>query len=242
MINIIILTIVIILLLIFAIYFGYPIYHSLEVSKVIQQASSPYEQHPSDPKMKILVAGDSTGVGTGAKIPMDSTAGRLGQDFPQADIKNISENGLKMEGLSKKLEILGSDHYDLILIQIGANDVTGLTGMNKVNTDLSLILDQAENHADRVIILTSGNIGNSPVFKAPLSYYISQRTLNLRKIFISEVAKRPKVNYVDLFQNANADIFLTDIHRYYAADLFHPSSDGYGLWYQAIQKVLRENK
>ncbi len=49
-----------------------------------------YEQHPDKPSMRILIAGDSTGVGIGAKVPRNTIAGRLGRDFPHADITNIS--------------------------------------------------------------------------------------------------------------------------------------------------------
>ncbi len=195
----------------------------------IQNNAVPYEQHPDNPTMKILVAGDSTGVGTGAKSSKDSIAGRLGKDFPSADIRNISKNGITTEELRKKLDRLAEGQYDLIVVQIGANDVTKFTSKEKVAREIKLVLDYAGAHATSVILLTAGNMGLSPVFRAPFSNYITSRTLMVREIFQSEASVRPSVTYIDLFKEVEDDTFSKDIDKYYADDLFHPSSDGYGV-------------
>lgn len=78
-------------------YYIYPIVKAIKISKEVQKNIVAYEQHPLSPKMRILVAGDSTGVGTGADSPDDSIAGRIGSDYPEADIVNISENGITLE-------------------------------------------------------------------------------------------------------------------------------------------------
>jgi len=41
-----------------------------------------------------------------------------------------------------------------------------------------------------------------------------------------------------LFKVAEEDIFLTDVDKYYASDYFHPSGDGYGIWYKDIKNKL----
>jgi len=237
-----ILTIILVLLIGCFIYYAYPIWRAVKVSLKIQESAVPYEQHPEDANMKILVAGDSTGVGTGAGEGQFSTAGRLGRDYPKADIINISENGLRLEGLARKLEKLSSDSkYDLILMQIGANDITGLTSLKAIEERLSAVLNYATTHSSEVIVVTSGNIGLSKVFRAPLSTFISRRTLKVRNSYMEKIGMYSSVNYVDLFKDAEHDIFITDVEKYYAKDLFHPSKDGYGIWYEEIKKVLDKN-
>lgn len=220
-------------------YFLYPIYRAIQISLGIQEKAVAYQQFPDNPTMKILVAGDSTGVGTGASSPEESIAGRIGKDFPNASLRNISENGITTEELREKLERLDNSMYDLIVIQIGANDVTKFTPKTKIAREIKLVLGYAETHASSVILLTAGNMGLSPVFKAPFSNYITARTLVVREIFQSEAAARPSVTYIDLFKEAEDDTFSKDIDKYYADDLFHPSSEGYGVWYQDIQSILR---
>jgi lysophospholipase L1-like esterase len=215
-----------------------PIRRSLAVSKVIQHDAVPYEQHPPHPSMYVLVTGDSTAVGTGALEPKLSTAGLLGSQFPTADITNVSQNGLKLEGLEVKLAALPRDRYDLILMQIGANDAVGFTPQNKIAAELDSVLARAEQLSPRTVLITSGDIGLAPVFKWPLSEIMDARTRTVRKIFIAEAAKYPTVHYVDLFKEAKNEPFTTNIPKYYAADLFHPTAAGYALWYQQFAPAL----
>src|SRR5665213_3447970 len=67
--------------------YSYAIIHQASVvgHRIAAQAV-PYEQHPPNPAMYILVMGDSTAVGTGAATNTESIAGRLGARYPQADI------------------------------------------------------------------------------------------------------------------------------------------------------------
>lgn len=55
-------------------------------------------------------------------------------------------------------------------------------------------------------------------------------------------AKQYNVTYIDLYEERNKDEFLKDPKKYFAKDMFHPSSDGYGLWYKKFKETLKENK
>lgn len=230
---------IIVLLALLVVYFGYPLYRATRISKQIESRTTAYEQRRADPSMRILVAGDSTGVGTGAERSEDSIAGRIGNDIPEADITNISENGLMLAGLRKHLTELPDEvRYDLILLQIGANDVVGIGSLAYVEQELQTVLDEAEAHADQIIVMTAGNIGLSPVFRWPSSRYISHRTRIVREIFLQEASERSSVTYIDLYKPAGEEVFNTDVPRYYAADRFHPSGEGYGVWYGSVQPKL----
>lgn len=229
--------IAIFLLLIVTAYLVFPIVKAL-MNHMTMAETKPYEQQGS--AIKILVAGDSTGVGTGASDSKDSIAGRTGQELPEASITNISENGLTLSELSKKLAAHSESGYDLVVLQIGANDVVGMTSMKNVAAELNRVLDQAEEKSNKVMVLTAGNIGLCPIFRWPLSALITARTLSVRKIFMNAAGSRENVEYVDLFENAKDDVFNTDIPKYYAKDRFHPSSDGYGVWFLKVRPVLKQ--
>lgn len=233
--------IILILILAVVVYLGLPLYRAIKLSKVIEETAVRYEQHPNNSTMHILVTGDSTVVGTGAGNPASSTAGRLGHDFPQSDVTNLSENGLKIEGLQTKLNAITDKHFGLIVIQIGANDVVGMTSLSKIESGISGILDFATAHGDKVVVLTSGNIGLSPTFKFPISWLMTRRSLAVRAIYMKQVADRASthdIHYVDLFKDKEHDIFNTDINKYYAIDRFHPSADGYAVWYEGIKNAM----
>lgn len=219
-------------------YLGYPILRAVQASKQLMKDAQPYEQHPESPSTRILVAGDSTAYGTGAADSRDSVAGRLGQLYTDAEIVNLSQNGLKLEGLKQKLASHKEDHYELIVLQIGANDIVGFTPLSSIRTELRDVLEQATLLGDTVIVITSGNIGLSPVFRAPLSNLLSARTRTVRSIFIDEISKYSSIRYVDLYKEREVEPFNKDIPLYYAPDLFHPSGAGYGLWFEEIKLVL----
>lgn len=219
------------------IFYAYPFYRANKISAQLEERTTPYEQSPANPNMKILIAGDSTGVGTGATEARDSTAGLIGSLYPNAAITNISVNGLKLEGLEQKLGGT-TDTYDLIVLQIGANDIVRLTSFKNIEQRFESVLTLAEGRADDVLILTSGNIGSSPIFKWPLSALMEYRTKKVREIFMSKISTRPNVAYVDLFKERKDDEFAKDPQKYYAADNFHPSSNGYALWFEKMKTVL----
>ena len=84
---------------------------------------TPYEQLGGGAG-RILVIGDSTGYGTGAAHATDSIAGRLGTDYSAYAITNDSVNGRQIIGAAKVVAGLpDNDRYDLVLLQIGANDL-----------------------------------------------------------------------------------------------------------------------
>ncbi len=222
----------------YLLFLAYPIYQAIERSKEIIADTVGFEQHPLLSTSTILVAGDSTAWGVGAKNNRESTAGRLGQQFPQATIINLGKSGARLKDLLCILNKQRSHHYNLILLQIGANDITNLTTYQTIETQISEILYLCHQMSNKTILLTAGNIGHSPVFRWPLSILMTHRTLKVRAIFMSEVAKYSTISYVDLINDLKNESLEADIEKYYAADLFHLTGAGYGAWYYYIQKKL----
>ena len=224
-------------------YFAYEwhrISASIRISRVLIAKAIPYEQHPQNSQMRILVAGDSTAVGIGAATSEQSIAGKLGARYPSADIENVSKSGRTLEGLQEALSthLSATSSYNIILLQIGANDVTGLTSKGHIRFRLDGVLSLATSHTKQLFVMTAGNVGLSPVFGFPLRLLFTQRSLMVRSVFMTEVAKYTNATYLDLYKSKENDPFTQDIPRYYAADLFHPSGEGYGLWYEELQKVI----
>lgn len=230
--------IVFLIIVIYSLFLVYHIYQSIEISEKIIAHSVAYTQHPADPDQYILVAGDSTAVGVGAVNPQESVAGRLGQQFPQADIINLGQSGATLKDVLALLQAQKGKHYDLIVLQIGANDITHFTPYPKIKEEISEILFLCNEMSFRTILLTSGDVGRSRAFHWPLSSFLTTRTLNVRHIFMEESSKYKTVSYIDLFRDKKDDPLEKDLKKYYAPDLFHLTGEGYGAWYVQIQKQL----
>ncbi len=222
----------------YIIFLAYPIYQTINISEKIIAGTTPYEQHPLNPEFYILVAGDSTAVGVGATVNIESIAGRLGTQFPKADIENIGISGARLKDLSLVLQGKKSKKYNLIVLQIGANDITHFTPYDTVRNELSEILTLSNEISSKTILFTSGDLGRAPVFHWPLSSIITLRTLKVRDLFIEESSKFKNVSYVDLYLKRSEDPFEKNIKKYYSPDSFHLTGDGYGVWYFFIQKQL----
>ena len=202
----------------------------------LSDAAHPFERLKADPKMRILVMGDSTAVGTGVIDPNDSTAGRLGAYYPDAELVNLGVNGLRVAGLVEKIKNV-EGKFDLVLIQIGGNDITHRTQIADVERDLRVVLAKAKTLAPKVLLLHTGNLGAAPIWPPIIGPYMVHRTMMIRDLYL-RVAPELGVIYVDLYGAGVDTIFAKDLVRYYATDSFHLSGAGYGVWFDVIKQSL----
>lgn len=218
-------------------YEAYRIYRAFSLARPIIDSAVPYTQEGSG--VRVLFAGESTGVGTGARVPKESVAGRLGLDMPDARIENISKNGARMSDLNSALRALPADAtYGILVLQIGGNDILNFTSPEIVRTELRAVLGEAKKRAQRVYLLTTGDVGNAPAFGPILSQLYSARTTELQSMFVAE-AQEAGVVYVDLFESRETDPFFLEPLKYHAGDGVHPSSDGYAIWYGKLKNAMK---
>ncbi|MCH8049337.1 hypothetical protein IH979_01340 [Patescibacteria group bacterium] len=196
----------------------------------------PFSREIQDAEIRILVIGDSTAVGVGAERPELSIAGRVAETFPEASIVNAGVSGERTRDLSARLEVL-EEHYDLIMLHIGGNDIVRFTNLKELEANISQVLELATSKADHVTLTTSGSLGTAKLLPLGSRTLYEHRTRKVRAIFM-QAAEKHRVPYVDLFREKKDDPFAQDPKKYYAVDIFHPSGEGYGDWYTFIVKIL----
>ncbi len=207
-------------------------------SKSLVEVSAPFEYVNDKSAQKILVLGDSTAVGTGVTHASLSTAGRLSTSYPEADVRNFAQNGMRLEGLSSLVNDIKADaRFSLVLVQIGANDIIRLTSLKDIESYTENILARLSKHSNNVIILHSGNIGRAPFFPLFVRPLLSRRSLQVREIY-KKVSSTYGVEYVDLIQSKTEALLNENPSKYYAEDYLHLSDEGHGLWFSEIQKSL----
>ena len=208
-------------------------------SLLISQAHK-YERIIPNASSTFLFIGDSTTVGVGSETAEESIPGKFGEKFPLATIINEGVSGQKIRELLETLSTTSSRQtVDVLVIQIGANDIIRFTKLDDIKNDLDALLSKTKKISKKVIILHSGNVGAAPFFPPYLSWIWTERTRLVREIYINET-KKYNVSYVDLFEERKDDIFLTDPNKYYASDKLHPTSEGYAIWFNKINKVLEK--
>ena len=202
--------------------------------KKISDRSIPFQNTATPELQRILIVGDSTGVGTGAEAPKDSIAGLILRDFPGTTIENRAENGAKFADVVTQLDDGTMEQYDLILIQAGGNDILRFTSLDALGDNVAVLLKSAKERARHVVFMSTGNVGNAPAFMPPLTWLYTSRSRKVRKLLM-EIADAEGVRYVDLFMERSEDPFVSEPRRYNAPDFLHPGSEGYRLWYEALK-------
>lgn len=204
-------------------------------------ATSPYEQQPDDPQGSILVLGDSTGYGTGALDPSKTIAGRIGADFPAYSIENRAVNGWTTEQVASGLaNDTAITEFDLIVLQVGGNDVLQRRPIAIVERDIRRLYEGATKRAKNVVHISSGNVGAASAYvtAGQPDATLEEHTRAVREVFL-RVAGEYGVIYVDLFIEPAEDVYLKEPKKYLAFDGLHPNETGYGYWYSFLGPVVR---
>lgn len=219
-------------------YFGvFGMIGNIRTGRMLVTNSEAFSYLPPTPRYRVLFLGDSTAVGTGAADPANSLAGRFHIDHPAAAITNMGENGLKVEDALVRMRTL-RDQYDLIVLQVGANDILYFSSLSHTTQQLNELLTEAQTHADNVVLITSGNIGLAPFFTSPdISRLYSFRSKRFLDSF-EQITTSKEVLFVDLYTEHDEDPFNPNVEEYYAADKLHLNDDGYRVWYENFKATL----
>ena len=196
-------------------------------ARELAQRSEPLQQAPPDAVQRLLIVGDSTGVGTGASSPRSSLAGLIARDHPHLHIDNRARDGATFADVTKQLA--GDKCHDVILVLAGGNDVTRLRALDVVRTDIERAVSMASARAGYVVLMPAGNVGNAPFFLPPVSSLMTSRSRALHDL-VRAAALFHEAAYVNLFLERETDPFVANPHLT-AADGLHPSDAGYLVWY-----------
>ena len=211
-------------------------FHRIGVADALVEVATPYEQAAPSPTHRILILGDSTAVGVGA-AQQHSVAARLGSKLPQAQITNRAVSGWQVADLEQVFRPGEDERYDLILIHIGANDVLQATPIDAVRRDLRTVLQRARQAGDMVVHISSGDIGDAPIFLPPAGYVLSQRTKQYREVFL-ETNQEAGTHYVDIYHLEQGDTTAYDPTMIFAADGLHPGKASYHFWFDSIVSTM----
>lgn len=199
-------------------------------SAELARLSQPFQQLPDVVAMRLLVVGDSTGVGTGASTAQNSVAGIIGSGHPFLLVENRARDGAKFVDVDAQLA--GDDHFDVVVVLAGGNDVIRLRGLAALDADIERVTALATRRAETVVLMPSGNAGNAPFFVAPVSWLMTSRSYQLHRL-VRQAATRHGALYVNLFHERADDPFVRE-PGLNARDGLHPSDAGYRVWFTEL--------
>jgi lysophospholipase L1-like esterase len=208
-------------------------------ARALAASGRPFERRLERSALRVLVLGDSTGVGVGANRPEESIAGLLAEDFPFADIVNVSRSGARVaDALAQARGCRRSgQRFDVALLHIGGNDVLRATPMKKLAEDCELLLAELAGLADRTIWLGPPNIGIVPLFPPPFSWVLAARSRAAAALFARSAAAHD-IAFLDFSSGEHATRFKRGRRDHFASDLLHPSSSSYSYGYAAARRII----
>lgn len=188
---------------------------------------------------RILLLGDSTGVGVGGDPQAQSIGARLARDWPQAEIVNACASGARVRDTLAHVrrEAPHWPHFDLVVLQVGGNDVLRLASLATLREELRALLRQLSGVADHVVWAGLANVGRAPLFIPPFSWLLSVQARRCCQLF-AQCADEAGVTFVDFYREPGEDPFSADAARYYAHDGLHPSGEAYAYCYRVMRPLI----
>ncbi len=181
--------------------------------------------------------GDSLTAGVGANQESETYPYILaqylaGNDY-QVTLMSRAVPGVKTkEILASLLSAAIQDEPDVVTLLIGVNDIHGEIGKATFKKNYDRILERLTSETKaKIYVINIPYIGADNLLLPPYNYIFDYKTKQFNKIIL-ELTQKYKVNYIDLYTQTH-DLFK-EPGSHYAADLFHPSAQGYKIWADLI--------
>jgi lysophospholipase L1-like esterase len=189
------------------------------------------------PALGITWLGDSTASGVGATSPAASlphqVAAALGRPV---ELTVLAVSGATVADVAEQQVGDVPKDADLVVIDVGCNDVTHLTKVGDFRRQYEAVLDRLPDGVPTVV-LGVPDLGAPIRLAQPLRLLAGERAGTLDRE-VTDLAQRRGLRYVDI-AGRTGPAFRREPGRYFSADLHHPSDEGYELWADAVVPAVR---
>jgi len=190
--------------------------------------------------IRYVVLGDSTAAGVGADYAQGivmETARSLAS-HRRVEVMNLSVSGATFRDvLREQIPQVRGLKPDLVLVDVGANDVTHLTSSASIKRDLDAILRSliATRCEVRIVLTGAPDMGSPPRIPFLLRGLASRRTRRINAIALGAVSKYG-LTFAPIAEQTGP-LFRRD-RTLFSADRFHPNARGYALWVPVLVDAL----
>lgn len=190
--------------------------------------AQPYQYRAARPRRRVLVVGDSTGVGIGAERRTESIGALVRAACQGAELVNLSVSGSCLGDVPAQLERLGplERRFDIVLLHCGGNDIMRTPNLGSIEATADALLPRLHAVGKRVVWLGPVDVGLAPLFRPPFSWWLSHRSRQAAGLF-QRAARRHGVEYVGFHGSRHSHVLTRERSQFFSADGIHPSGHGY---------------
>lgn len=188
------------------------------------------------PLLRLLVLGDSAAAGVGAGNQRAALAGQLAANL--ATTHEVAwllhaQTGWLLADLVDSLAGLGDSRFDVAVISIGVNDVTGRTSDRRWQQGLRDLAGHLHTQygVNQLLFSPVPPMHQFPALPQPLRWYLGMRAHELNTQLRAVLAGDPKCEVLNMA--------LPNDRAYIASDGFHPSERTYAEWAQQAAVAIR---
>ena len=188
----------------------------------------------SENPAKLLVLGESTVAGLGARTHEMALGGRFAEGLSRRIDRAVRWTVVGRNGVTARrtidelLPLVPDERFDYILLGIGGNDVMKLSSPKKWRRDMLELLERLREHSPTAVIFISNcpMIIHSPAIPQPIKGILWELSKMHNANIIEFTSDLERVHYYPQPVDVEFDGFF--------ADGIHPSEQGYRDWAEAM--------
>ncbi len=209
-----------------------------ETPRLAEPAGAPQGQTGSGQPLRLFITGDSAAAGVGVEQADEAFTGQLLhclEDSFSVQWQRLAQSGLSCAELLVWLHLQKPQTFDVVVVSIGVNDVTGNTGSGRWQRNLAALCRLLEQgYGARHIILTAvPPMDKFPALPQPLRWFLGGKARQLNQIMALVAKQNPVVRQLQFD--------MPFAPEYMAADGFHPSAGACRLWAQVAAALISDN-
>ena len=190
------------------------------------------------PRLRLLAVGDSPFEGVGIARITDTLPVRLAQRIADAeqmcvDWRISAKNGATARSLRERLlPTIEPEAFDLILVSVGVNDVTGLSRGRHFADALDALLSDLRAHSPQaqIVLLGIPPIQAFPLLPQPLRAWLGGRSRRLESLGVAAARRHEALH---------SPVRVQPAPELFASDGFHPSELGHARWAEEVHAQLQ---
>jgi len=185
--------------------------------------------------LKLLILGDSAAAGVGAEHQDEALTGKLVALLEKSyrlQWRLIARTGATTASTLKTLNKLESVHYDVVIVSLGVNDVTGLSGSKVWLEQQQRLLEKIQSlYSPRLTIINGiPPMHLFPALPQPLRWYLGKKAAAMSGMLQTRIKEDQDVVFIPLDFASDPALM--------ASDGFHPGPEAYTIWARNLARLI----